>query len=114
MANSYDFNINKGCSFLVYLNIQNSDGSYINLSGYSVRGYVKNQYSDSGFILNLNPTPIYPLESGILMISGAASDTNYLPAGEFNYDVEIYNSGDCSSLVLNGDFNIYPSTSYIS
>lgn len=114
MANTYDFNVVKGTSFLIYLNVQNSDSSYINLSGYSARGYVKNQYSDTGYLLNLNPVPIEPLVSGTIMISGSDILITGSPIGMFKYDIEIYNSGNYSLLVLDGDFNINPSTSYAS
>lgn len=110
MANTYDFNITQGTSFLVFLNAENSDGSSINLSGYNTRGYVKNQYGDNFYLYNLNPTTIYPLESGIVAISGNSTGTMLLPAGSFLYDIEIYN-GFNSIKILNGDFNVFPSTS---
>ncbi len=113
MANTYDFNITQGCSFLAYLNCQNSDGSYINLSGFSARGLVKNQYADTGYLYNLNPQPIEPMVSGIIMVSGSSSSTSGFLAGEFSYDIEIYN-GNCALKVLYGDFSVNPSTSYVN
>ena len=113
MSNSYNFNITQGNSFIVYLNAMNSDGTSINLSGYSGRGYVKNQYSDNTYIYNLNPSPFGPLESGIIAISGAPIDTSLLPVGEFIYNVEIYNPFN-SITILEGNFDINPSTSIAS
>ena len=110
MANTYDFNITQGCGFLVYLTAQNSDGSYINLSGYTGIGYVKNFYGDSNTIFNLNPTLTNPLESGVIAISGDYFKTANLPVGSFEYDIRIMN-GISSIKVLNGDFNVLPSTS---
>src|SRR5260221_9507835 len=110
MSNSYDFNITKGCSFSVTLNAQNSDGSYINLSGYSARGYVKNFYNSTGVILNLNPTPVAPFESGQILVAGTAQSTASLFEGSFLYDIEIYSS-TYGLKILNGNFNIFPSTS---
>ncbi len=109
MANDYDFNIKQGENFTVFINVQNSDLSYINLSGYSSVGYVKNFFSDDGYLLNLRPTPIEPLASGILAISGNHLETANLPIGSFEYSIRIYN-GTTSLQVLNGDFNVSPAT----
>lgn len=107
-CNSYNFNVIAGNSFLIYLNIQNSDGTYINLSGYFANGYVKSSYSTNIYLLNLNPQPISPFESGIIMIGGDATGTMNLPIGNFVYNVDIYNSSNYVAGVLKGDFNIYP------
>jgi hypothetical protein len=106
---SYDFNLVAGTSFLTYVNCQDSNGSYINFSGFAAQGYVKNQWGDTGYILKLNVNTVSPFESGILSISGSSSDTMSLPAGSFIYDIEIYNNSSVTR-VLDGDFNIFPST----
>ena len=112
-CNSYNFHITKGCSFLVYLNVTNSDGSYVNLSGYTSRGLVKNMPGDTGYIFDLNPLPTEPLVSGTIMISGSATGTRYIPDGSFIYDIEIISSDNNYALkVLNGDFKVSPSTSF--
>jgi len=93
----------------VLLNTLNSDSTPINLSGYTSYGFVKSMYSNNSYIYNLNPTPVLPFESGIIAISGNPVDTSFLPVGSFLYDVEVTN-GYNSLKVLQGDFNIYPST----
>lgn len=106
----FDFNVTAGCSFLTYLNIQNSDGTYINTSGYSARSHVKSQFGDTGYLYNLNPQVIEPKISGLIMLSGGAASTQLLPAGNFYYDVELFNSGDYCLKVLEGNFNVFPTT----
>jgi len=105
-----NLNVIQGTSFLVYLNAQNTDGSPINLSGYSAVGYVKNQYSDTGIILNLNATPVQPFNSGIIAISGSSYTTSSIPVGQFIYDV-ILSSSSKGIEVIEGSFNVYPSPS---
>ncbi len=112
MSNIYNFNIIAGSTFISYLNAQNSDGSYINLSGYSAIGYIKNQYGDTGIIYNLNPQCIQPLNSGTILISGLWSGNGVLPIGSFLYNVDIYLSGIYDQSVSNGDFNVLPSTNF--
>ncbi len=109
--NTYDIKITQSTSFLVYLTCQESDGSYINLSGYSARGKVKHEYGCSNYLYDLNPQPIAPFESGIVMVSGSATSTSGLACGSFLYDIEIYQS-DFALKVLDGDFIVYPSTSF--
>ena len=48
MATEYDLNITKGSSFSVEVTAQDEDGNTLNLSGYSLRGYAKFRYSDTG------------------------------------------------------------------
>ena len=110
-SNSYNFCITAGESFLVYLNAQNSNGTPINLSGFSARGIVLNNYSDTGYIYNLNPSPILPFESGIIEVQGTAQSTQSLIPNSYIYDIEIYNNSYALK-ILNGDFNVYPSTSF--
>lgn len=109
MSISYNFDITQGCSFLVYLNASNPDGTAINLSGYSARGIVRDQYSDVKNLFNLNPTPIEPFSSGVLLISGSAQDTQNLPVGEFLYDIEI-TSSTYGLKIAQGNFVVNPST----
>ena len=109
----FNFNVTVGCSIIYYLNVNNYNGTPINLSGYSCRGLVLNMPGDTGnYIYNLNPQPVQPYSSGIILVSGGASTTTGLLPGSYLYDIEIYSSGDFAIKILNGDFNVQSSTSY--
>ena len=113
MATSYDLNITQGSRFSVRLEISNEDLSAFNLSGYSSRGYVKFRHSDTGILLDLNPTPVTGL-NGISLISGfidinlSGAQTAGVPVVQGIYDVEIYNSGGFVEKAILGYCNFLP------
>ena len=100
--------LTKGSDFSLRLNAENDDGSVINLSGYTVRGYVKQKYSDTGSLLNLNPTGVLGLyQSGIIDINIQSDITAPLPVTQGIYDVELA-SGTSVRKLVKGFANIVP------
>lgn len=90
MANSYNITATQGSTLLLSINCKDSVGNYINLSGYNYcSGYVRKSYSDTGILLNLNPTINTSYISGLINISGSADDLAACPVGEFIYNIEI-------------------------
>ena len=112
MATTYDISATQGNTLLLNLTANDSAGTPINLSGYSARGYVKSQYSNSGILFNLNPTIATSYVNGIVNISGNAEEIAALPVGSFPYDLEVFNSGGYVTKFLRGNFNILPQTTY--
>jgi len=109
MATEYDLNITKGSSFSVEVTAQDEDGNTLNLSGYSLRGYAKFRYSDTGNFLNLNPTGFLGDShvSGKLGINLDATGTTGLNVTQGRYDVELY-SGNYVKKLLKGFANVLP------
>ena len=86
---SYDLYLYAGSDYSVDLNLTNNDLSPINLDGFSIKGTAKNQYSDTGIFLNLNPTIIAP-ESGAINISISGLMTEDLPVTIGFYNICIF------------------------
>ena len=135
MASSYELNITQGSSFNVRLTTKDSDGNPINLSGYHVSGYIRNKYSDTSYLLNLEPTivsghaadhdPNDPLKtdaihSGLIDVNLKPASTASLPITQALYDIEIYTNTKNEFLteqssvfkILNGKANIHPEATY--
>lgn len=108
MANTYNLTILQGDSFSLRVNASNSDGSYINLSGYGARGSIKYSYSNTGILLNLNPTIHNSFVSGIVDIYVSGSQTESLPVGIFPYDIEVTGSNGYVNKFIRGYANISP------
>jgi len=107
---SYTVIAYQGSRLQMNLNLQNSDSTYINLSGYSCSGVVKHRYSSDSYILNLNPVVHTGYTSGLINID-IPSTGMVIPAGQFVYDVEIYQNSTGSLKVLRGNFKVEPDTS---
>ena len=131
MASSYDLNITQGSSYNIRLKTKDVNGNALNLSGYHVSGYIRNKYSDTSYLLNLEPSivsgqsvPTTPsnlsndaIFSGLIDINLHPTGTAALPITQALYDVEIYSgtAEDRESLVfkiLNGKANVHPESTY--
>jgi len=105
---AYDISLTQGEDYNLTAELKNSDGSTINLSGYSLRGKVKYNYGSDSYLLDLAPT-IYSDQSGIVTVNLTAAQTAALPITVAFYDIERFTSGDNEvSKILNGKFTISP------
>ena len=122
MSSSYNFSVTQGSEVNVRLTITN-DGTPVNLSGYNVRGKVKGKYSNTGALIDLDPTivtgtngALYP--SGYVDIYLSGSQTADLPVAEAVYDLERYTTGTLGQetsviKMLAGKFTINPEVTNI-
>lgn len=85
-----------------------SNGSTLNLEGYTSRGSVKYKYGDTGVLLELETTvDSGHLNQGHIDIVISAEDTANLPVGKFPYDIEVY-SNSAVKRVSSGKITVVP------
>ena len=116
MATTYELNITQGSSFNIRLTAKDTDGNYINLSGYTVSGYIRNRYSDTSYLLDMEPTIVTggtpdAIFSGKVDVALAATGTAALPITQAMYDIEVYKNDQVIKL-LNGKANVHPEATY--
>jgi hypothetical protein len=110
MATRYNISGIQGDYIQLTLNIKDSTGAAINLSGYEVRGQVRASYAASGIILDLQPNITSDI-SGTISISIPSTGSAATPVNEYVYDIERYPSGNISGnsiKLLMGKFSILP------
>lgn len=110
MATSYNISGIQGDYIQLTLNILNSTGSAINLSGYEVRGQVRSSYGSTGIMLDLQPTITSDI-SGVIAINIPSTGSAAMPVNDYVYDIERYPSGNVSGnsiKLLMGKFSILP------
>jgi hypothetical protein len=110
MATSYNISGIQGDYIQLTLNILDSTGAAINLSGYEVRGQVRNSYGSTGIMLDLQPSITSDI-SGIIAINIPSTGSAAMPVNEYVYDIERYPSGNISGnsiKLLRGKFSILP------
>lgn len=110
MANIYNIFGYQGDKIELILNLKDQNGFQINLSGYQIRGQVKEFYSSTGILVDLNPQ-IINLESGVVSFSISSNISKNIPIGEHLYDIEKYPSGNVngdSVKIIRGKFSILP------
>lgn len=110
MATFYNISGYQGDYIQLTLNLKDSNGSALNLSGYGVRGQVRTSYGATGVLLDLNPT-ITNVLSGTMAINIDSYISADLPVSDHIYDIERYPSGILtgnSIKLLRGKFTISP------
>jgi len=110
MATSYNISTYQGDFFQAILSVKDSNNNPLNLSGYDVRGQIRNSYGSTGVLLDLNPVITNNI-SGLINIAISSDITEEIPVGTFVYDIERYPSGIAtgnSIKLMVGKFIVYP------
>jgi len=110
MATFYNITGYQGDYIQLRLNLKDSNGSAINLSGHGVRGQVRASYGSTGVLLDLNPTITSAL-SGSVSINIDSYISADIPVSDHIYDIERYPSGILtgnSIKLMRGKFSILP------
>ena len=105
MAVVSNITIDQGASFSANIDVTDTDGNALNLTGYSVAGQMRKTYSSST-ATNFSAS-IANAANGTVQISLSATQTNALKAGRYVYDVEINNSGTITR-VVEGQLEVTP------
>ena len=110
MATFYNITGYQGDYIQLTLNLKDSNGAALNLSGYEVRGQVRSSYGSTGVLLDLNPT-ITSVLSGIMAVNINSYISADIPISDHVYDIERYPSGILtgnSNKLIGGKFIILP------
>lgn len=110
MATFYNITGYQGDYIQLTLNLKDSNGTALNLSGYEVRGQVRASYGSTGVLLDLNPT-ITNVLSGTMAININSYISADIPISDHVYDIERYPSGILtgnSIKLMRGKFSILP------
>jgi hypothetical protein len=108
----YDLEIQKGATFSISLTVNDTGEAPIDLTPYSISGFLKYRYSDTTPLADLNATKIAPYTGGCISLSLSASTTASLPVTVGVYDVEIHHSGGSVTKVLRGKASIEPEVTF--
>lgn len=117
MATTYNIEASQGNTLNLRLCVKDTDAVPINLSGYSVRGQVRNRYSSTGVLLHLQPEIVTGVSgsayvSGLIDILIRPTGTVILPVIQGVYDIEKFTQSvgvdyDVEK-IMQGYFNISP------
>jgi hypothetical protein len=99
--------IDQGADYSASIDVTDSDGDTIDLSGYTAAGQIRKTYSSSTAV-DFTVSIASPASAGTLNIGLSNTQTNAMKAGRYVYDVEITNSGGVKTRVLEGQVEITP------
>ena len=104
--------VDQGADYSAGIDVTDSDGDALDLTGYSAAGQIRKTYSSSTAV-NFTASVASPTTAGVVNISLTNAQTNAMKAGRYVYDVEITSSGGTKTRVLEGQLEIRPGVTQI-
>jgi hypothetical protein len=87
MATISNLYIDSGTTFSAIITVNNSNGTPVNLTGYSVAAQLRKSYGSTN--AHTFTSSVYDGSSGKIQISLTATQTSAIKAGRYLYDIEI-------------------------
>tara|TARA_Y100000361_G_scaffold52844_1_gene46217 strand:+ start:186 stop:521 length:336 start_codon:yes stop_codon:yes gene_type:complete len=111
MAVYSNLTVDQGTDFTMSVDVTDTDGDALNLTGFTVAGQVRRSYFSTTAV---NFTcAVSNATSGIITVSLSGTQSDAMKAGRYVYDVEITNSGGTKTRVLEGQLEIMPAVTKI-
>lgn len=99
--------IESGATFSVDIELNNADGSNLDLTGYTGACKIRKSYYSNFNVYPLTVTVVNPPTDGKIILSATSSETSSFKPGRYVYDVEI-TSGSSVIRVLEGIAEVMP------
>ena len=111
MAIYSNLTIDQGSSFLAYVDVTDSSGNILVLTGYTVAGQIRKNYSSSTAV-NFSAT-VSDATAGTISLALTDTETNSMKPGRFVYDVEILSGSGTRTRVLEGQVEVTPGVTQV-
>lgn len=104
MATKLNLVIDQGADFTTSVNLNDTDGNPIDLSTYTSRAQLRKHYTSSNAVSFSTSST----SGGVLTLSLTASQTTDIIAGRYVYDVEVVDSSNVVSRIVEGVVTVTP------
>lgn len=108
-AGQYNFDIEQGVAFARIMNLKDSNGVTMNLTGYSARMQIRPYVSSTEVLIEATTANgkliITPL-TGVLTLSLSATDTTQLAYTKAVYDIELVDNVGTPIRLLQGEITV--------
>jgi hypothetical protein len=111
MAIYSNLTLDQGSSFLAYVDVTDSSGNVLALTGYTVAGQIRKTYSSTTAV-NFSAT-VSNATAGTISLSLTDTETNSMKPGRFVYDVEILSGAGTRTRVLEGQVEVTPGVTQV-
>ena len=100
--------IDQGTSFSSVINVSGADGLPYNLTGYTVRGQIRKNYTSSTAV-SFAASVVAPATDGKIQLTLTSTQTAAMKPGRYVFDVEIVETATSAiSRVVQGQVEINP------
>lgn len=108
-----DLQVDQGSDFSTSMNLNNADGTPINVASYVFTGQVKYSYFTPVISANLIITKV-DSPNGNISIGLDRANTSNLRAGQYVYDVSVMDTSNNRTRLVQGNFILNPGVSGIT
>ena len=106
-AGYVNIKIESGATFSINMDLNNADGSNLNLTGYTGACKIRSSYYSNFNVYSLTVSVVSPATDGKIILSATSTETATFKPGRYVYDVEI-TSGSSVIRVLEGIAEVKP------
>lgn len=109
MAAKSNIVIEQGATFTQSFVVANSAGTVQDLTDYTVRAQMREEYADVSETVAFSADISTPATVGTVVISLTAAQTELIESGQYVYDVEVINTtNDAVTRIVQGIATVYP------
>ena len=105
MATKANLVIDQGTTYTTDLNLTDENGDPLNLSGYSANSQIRKHYTSSNSVAF---STLIDANAGVITLSLTADQTANIVGGRYVYDVELTDSGNNISRIVEGIVTVTP------
>ena len=106
MAAKANIVLDQGTTFLTYLALTNTDGSVLDLTGYTARGQIRKWYTSNSYT-TFTITITQPTD-GYINLALTANTTANMEPGRYVYDIEAVSGANVITRVIEGIVTVTP------
>ena len=107
MAVYSNLTVDQGADFSIAIDVTDSSGTILNLTGYTAAGQIRKSYSSTTAV-DFTISVRAPATAGILDISLTNAQTNAMKPGRYVYDIEITSGAGIRDRVVEGQLEVMP------
>lgn len=105
MATKANITVDQGSDYSTTITLTDDDGDAINLSGYTAEAQIRKHYTSTNAV---SFSTSMAESNGQIILSLTSTQTNNMTSGRYVYDVEITDSSNTISRVIEGILTITP------
>lgn len=104
MADNYQISIDQGATYSLALTYKDSNGTAINLTGYTAAMQIRTSYESSSTVISLTSSSgiVITAATGLLTINITSTQTAALTPGTYVYDLEITSGAGVVTRLIQG------------
>jgi hypothetical protein len=106
MAAKANIILDQGTTFITYLALTNTDGTVLDLTGYTARGQIRKWYTSNSYT-TFTITITQPTD-GYINLALTANTTANMEPGRYVYDIEAVDGAGAITRVIEGIVTVTP------